>query len=180
MARYAAFLRGMNLGRRRVTNSELVAAFEALGLAGASAFLASGNVMFESGARSRAKLERTIAEGLEAELGYRVPTFVRSAKEIAAIAVRAPFPPKVVAATAGKLQVGLLAVEPPAGARRKALALATADDRLAIAGRELYWLPRVGVSTSELAFDALVAHLGEMTVRTQRTLVRLSAQMADG
>ena len=48
MARYVAFLRGMNLGRRRITNDALRAEFEALGFGGVATFLASGNVIFES------------------------------------------------------------------------------------------------------------------------------------
>ena len=45
---YVAFLRGMNLGRRRIKNPELCAAFEDIGFTNVSAFLASGNVIFDA------------------------------------------------------------------------------------------------------------------------------------
>ena len=48
MNRYVAFLRGMNLGRRRIKNPELCAAFEGIGFTNVSAFLASGNVIFDT------------------------------------------------------------------------------------------------------------------------------------
>ena len=43
MNRYVAFLRGMNLGRRRIKNPELCAAFEDIGFTNVAAYLASGN-----------------------------------------------------------------------------------------------------------------------------------------
>ena len=46
MERYVAFLRGMNLGKRRIKSSELVAHFEAMGLEDVATFRASGNVVF--------------------------------------------------------------------------------------------------------------------------------------
>jgi hypothetical protein len=42
--RYAAFLRGINVGGRRVTGQQLCAPIEALGFQEVTSFLASGNV----------------------------------------------------------------------------------------------------------------------------------------
>ena len=46
MERCVAFLRGMNLGGRRIKNEQLRAEFEALGYADVGTFRASGNVLF--------------------------------------------------------------------------------------------------------------------------------------
>ena len=46
MDRYVAFLRGMNIGGRRIKNEELRREFEELGLSDVSCFRASGNVIF--------------------------------------------------------------------------------------------------------------------------------------
>ena len=48
MTRYAAFLRGVNLGKRTVKSAELKAAFEALGFENVKTLLASGNVLFDT------------------------------------------------------------------------------------------------------------------------------------
>ena len=48
MERYVAFLRGMNLGGRRIKNDELRQCFEELDLSDVSCFRASGNVLFAS------------------------------------------------------------------------------------------------------------------------------------
>ena len=54
MDRYVAFLRGMNLGSRRIKNDELRAEFEQLGFEDVATFRASGNVIFgRGGGRAR-------------------------------------------------------------------------------------------------------------------------------
>lgn len=145
MPRYAAFLRGINVGGHRITNDELRVACEAVGLDEVATFRASGNVVFEAGdvADPNVLAER-IETGLGRTLGYEVPVFLRIAAEVTAIAAHEPFPPELVEASAGKLQVNLLATRPSAAAKRAALGLATDEDRLAIHERELYWLPSGG------------------------------------
>ncbi|MDH5672530.1 MAG: DUF1697 domain-containing protein [Myxococcales bacterium] len=176
---YVAFLRGMNLGKRRIKNPELCACFEALGYREVSAFLASGNVLFDCD-QGAAGLERAIEGGLEARLGYPVPTFVRSASEVATIAARDPFDAATRKRLGGKHQIAMLNAAPNAKARKAALALATPDDALASIGKELHWLPAGGTSDSELQIKELEKLLGGLTIRTQRTLERLADKLASG
>jgi uncharacterized protein (DUF1697 family) len=177
---YAAFLRGMNVGGHRITNDELREVFARIGFAAVRTFRASGNVVFDAGAEPAAELAERIERGLAAELGYAVPAFVRAEGELRAIAALAPFPVEIVSASAGKLQVALLAQAPAASARRDALALADERDRLVLCGRELYWLPSGGISDSELDLKALTAALGVMTVRTKGTIDLLAARHMAG
>lgn len=173
MPTHAAFLRGMNLGNRRITNDELCSHFEALGFGDVAAFLASGNVVFTADETDPATLARRIEEGLRAALDYPVPTFLRTADEVRAIAAHEPFP---AASSEGKLQVALLATAPSPADREAALAHATDDDRLALSARELYWLPAGPMSQSELDLRAIEKSLGAMTIRTARTIERLAAK----
>ena len=176
-----AFLRGMNLGGRRIKNEELRAEFEALGLAEVATFRASGNVVFAvAGGESEAALTKTIEAGLGDALGYDVPVFLRSCAEVAAIAAKEPFEAKLVRASKGKPQVTLLAKKPKAAARKKALALSSDEDRLAIAGRELYWLPSGGISESDLDLKAIDAALGKGTMRTMGTIEQIAARHCSG
>lgn len=177
MARYVAFLRGMNLGNRRLKNPELVAEFEQLGFEDVATFRASGNVVFQSAGRAgEATLTKKIEAGLAEGLGYEVPVFLRSAAEVAAIAALAPFSTTAVEASKGKLQVSLLAKEPSAKARKQALALASDVDRLAIEGRELYWLPSGGLLESDLDLKAIERALGRDTRRTMGTVEQIAAK----
>src|ERR1700755_225602 len=103
MERYVAFLRGMNLGKRRIKNEELRAEFEELGFEDVATFRASGNVVFAAGRKSEAALTKEIEHGLGEALGYEVPVYLRSCKEVAKIAAEEPFEAKAVSASKGKL-----------------------------------------------------------------------------
>ena len=176
MERYVAFLRGMNLGNRRIKNDELRAEFEALGFEDVATFRASGNVIFGAAKKSESALTKTIEHGLGDALGYEVPVFLRSCKEVAAIAAQGPFDAKAVAASKGKLQVTMLAEKPTAAARKRVLALATDEDSLAIEARELFWLPSGGTLESELDHKAIAKALGQGTQRTMGTIEQIASK----
>lgn len=175
MDRYVAFLRGMNLGGRRITNDALRTHFEALGCEDVATFRASGNVIFAKDGRP-ADLTKCLEAGLAEALGYEVPVFLRSAKELLAISAHEPFDEQHTAASSGKLQVALLTKKPSAAAAKKALTLSTEADHLAIVRRELYWLPDAGLSESELDLKALATILGPTTIRTKGTIDQIAAK----
>jgi uncharacterized protein (DUF1697 family) len=175
--RYVAFLRGMNLGNRRIKNPELVAHFEAIGLEEVATFRASGNVVLvDPAGEAEAKLQARLEAELDERLGYDVAVFLRSAAEVRAITAREPFDAKAIAASKGKPQVQLLARKPSAKATKEALALAGPDDLMVVAGRELHWLPSVGLSETEVDLKALDAALGKGTMRTAGTIERIAAK----
>jgi len=176
MPSHIAFLRGMNLGGRRIKNEELRAEFEALGFADVACFRASGNVVFAAKGGSEAKLTGRIEAGLGEALGYEVPVFLRSAAELSALAAHKPFDAAAVEASKGKLQVALLPKKPSAKARKVALAEAGDEDRLALKGRELYWLPSGGISDSDLDLKAIETALGPWTMRTMGTIEQIVAK----
>lgn len=176
-SRYAAFLRGVNLGaRRRVSSAELRSAFEELGFADVATFRTSGNVVFAAAGESPEKLKERIEQRLERTLGDEVRVFLRTASEITTIAEHEPFPRSDTEASRGKLQVILLSSKPGARARREVLALATDEDRLAVGDRELYWLPSGGIRDSNLNATAVDGLLGPTTMRTKGTIENLAAK----
>ena len=81
VARYAAFLRGINVGGRTAKKDQLVSALDGLGLEDVSTFRASGNVLFDAGSRrpKAADIEATLGKAL----GYAVPVYLRSAAQLA-------------------------------------------------------------------------------------------------
>ncbi len=177
MAEFAAFLRGINVGKaHRVGSADLCACFERQGLSGVSTFRASGNVVFDGPDAPVRDLAERLEAGLEEALGYEVAVFLRTAEEVRAIAARRPFKPAQVDASKGKLQVALLTDRPAASARKYVLALATADDALAFGERELYWLPSGGISESDLDIKAIGKALGTMTMRTKNTVEQMASK----
>ncbi len=176
MSTYAAFLRGMNVGGHRLTNEELRAHFAAIGFSAVSSFRASGNIVFSAQSQSPRRLAALIERRLQSALGYEVPTFIRAAGELRAMAAAQPFSSEQLRACAGKLQVGLLSVAPAPRAREAALELAGESDRLAFDERALYWLPRAGVLDSALDMKTIERLFGTMTMRTKGTIEQLAAR----
>ncbi|MBV5242210.1 MULTISPECIES: DUF1697 domain-containing protein [Mycolicibacterium] len=88
--RYAALLRGINVGgRNKITMADLRAAFSEAGFGGVSTYIQSGNVAFESG-RRRASLESDIETLLADRLQSPPVVVVRSHAEMRAIVEEAP------------------------------------------------------------------------------------------
>ena len=153
---------------------QLRSCFEELGFDDVATFRASGNVVFTATGKVDARTDR--ARPAEA-LGYDVATFLRTEREIKAIAKHEPFDARRVKASKGKLQVALLAAEAHrAQARKRILALQSDDDLLALHGRELYWLPSGGLMESAVGMNGVTDVLGSNTVRTKGTIEQIAAK----
>jgi uncharacterized protein (DUF1697 family) len=89
--RYVAFLRGINVGGKTLIRmGDLRASVEDLGHADVSTYIASGNVLFSSPARSAASLEGPLEQAIELRFALRVRVFVRSARQLAATVAAIP------------------------------------------------------------------------------------------
>ncbi len=176
MPTHAAFLRAVNLGStRKASKGQLADAFEGLGLEEVATFRTSGNVVF-SGKGGAKKLQGKIERALKDALGFEVPVFLRTEAQLAAIASQKPFPPDALKASKGKLQVVLLEKKPPAAAMKRVEEHASDNDRLAIDGTELYWLPSAGTQQSPLDMKAIDKSVGLNTMRTMGTIEQLYAK----
>lgn len=174
MPRYAAFLRAINVGGRRLSNEELRDHFEALGCEGVAVYQAAGNVAFEAREGSPAELARRLDAGLTERLGYECATFLRTAEEVRAIAAAEAFDPE--AAAAGKVHVALLPAPPESARAERALALATDADRLAFGPCELFWLTRGRMMDATVDLAALEELVGPWTMRTKGTIERFASR----
>jgi uncharacterized protein (DUF1697 family) len=134
MTTRVAFLRAVNLGRRRVPNARLVELFGELGYAGAWTYVNSGNVVFDASG-SRAALERAIGAAIEADVGFEVTTFVRTARELERIRDEHPFD---VGPGATYFVTFLKDVLSPARAAELE-ALSNDFDTLVVRGRDVHW-----------------------------------------
>ena len=177
MATHAVLLRGMNVGGHRISNEDPRRAFAGMGFDAVGVFRASGNVAVEAGSATHAELTDKIEKGLEETLGYAVPTFLRTADELRALAAEQPFDDAAIAAAKGKLQVDLLRGRPAKRNRDIVLAQSTDHDQLAwAAGAELFWLPSGGTLESELDWNAIDQLCGLSTRRTKGTIDQMAAK----
>lgn len=172
MANWAAFLRAINVGGRRVSSANLCAPFTDLGFDDVASFRASGNVVFTATSKSEAAVRKKVEAALRDALGYEVGAFMRNTEEMRALAAAQPFG----RAPKGKMHVAFLHKLPSAAAKKKVLALATPKDKLKFGKRELYWLTSGAMMDSDLDMAGLSKLIGETTFRTKGTIEQIAAK----
>lgn len=90
--KWAAMLRGINLGKRQLAKAELIAAVESLGYTGARTLLASGNLVFEAGDTAAEAIERDLHAAVDRLHGLKSEVFVRNHADLEAVIAANPFP----------------------------------------------------------------------------------------
>ena len=88
---YVALLRGINVGgKNKVDMKQLKAAFEDAGMTSVRTYINSGNVIFSSSSRSRARLTDLLEDEIARTFGFRVDVLVRDLKSMRAIGKALP------------------------------------------------------------------------------------------
>lgn len=148
LSQYVAFLRGMNLGKRRLKMDQLRELFIKLGYEKVETFIASGNVIFWVPKTSDAKLAVSISEHLEDSLGYPVDTFVRTAKEVQDIANTEVFAQQNE--PDWNIHVSFFSKKLTPRIAGDLEAIRTEEDAFRVLDRELYWLRKGRMSDSQV------------------------------
>ena len=179
MTTYLALLRGVNVGGNKlVAMADLRHFLEALGFVSPRSLLQSGNLIFESGARPVAGLERLLDAEAEKRLGLKTTFFVRTAKEWSAIIAGNPFPDEA-RRDPGHLLVLCLRAAPPAGAAKALAAAITGREVVRSDGKQAYIVYPDGVGRSRLTTALLDKTLGRGTARNWNTVLKLGALTQD-
>lgn len=176
MSRYAAFLRAINVGKRKATASQLTGVLSEVGFENGAAFLASGNMVFDTSS-PKTKLESMLEPAFEAALGFKTEVFVRSEAEllsIAAVAESSSLKP----GTGEALHVAFLRKAPSAAMKRAVVEASRPDDVLELHGRELYWLRRGRMMESTLPKGSWPEDIvgTDSTMRNVNTIHRMLAK----
>jgi uncharacterized protein (DUF1697 family) len=170
-----AFLRAINVGGHVVKMEVLKTIFESLKLENVQTFIASGNVIFESG-KTRETLELEIETALEQALGYEVKTFLRTTAEVAKIAKYKPFSDSSIE-NARTFNVGFLKTPLSQEALAKLEELKTEFDEFYSDKLELYWLSNQKQNESKLNNAVFEKKLGvRLTFRGMSTIKKLNAK----
>ena len=169
--RYAALLRGINVGKhRRVTMAAVREAFEGAGATDVTTYIQSGNVVFAHRPVDEAALARKLERALLELVGSEVPVLLRDAAEMATVVAKSPFP----AADDQAMYVAFLAETPPARWLGAIPRDAFLPEEARVVGRQLYLHLPGGIGRSRLAIA--VGKLGgpPTTVRNWRTVATLA------
>ena len=169
MTVFIALLRAVNLGgASTLPMADLRAMCEAAGHRNIRTYIASGNVVFESG-----KSEAAVKADLETRLaGYAakpVGVVMRTGAEMAAVCDASPFP----GAPGNRAVAIFLDAAPPADAL--AQAVGCQKEVMALGLREIYVLYDEGMGASKLRIPAAKAG----TARNMNTVVKLAAMAAE-
>ena len=176
MTKYIAFLRAINVGGHTVKMDALRGILRVVGILNVETFIASGNVLFETGSKDSGVLEKKIESKLREALGYDVATFVRTDAELKAIAEYKPFPQSQLdAATA--FNVAFLKESLDDQRTKKVMSLRTGIDDFHVHGRELYWLCKKKQSDSTFSNAVLEKTLGRpSTIRGVNTIQKIAVK----
>ena len=167
MTRYAAMLRGINLGsRNRVAMPALRELFEAMGFSDIATYVQSGNVVFTSSTRPEPV---TIAERIAKDLGVQSPVLIRSATQLAKLVKGNPF-----TGDTGALHVTLLEEKPKAVDVKAIDAERYAPDEFKVVGKDVYLRCPKGYGVSKLSNALFEKKLGTVaTTRNWNTITNL-------
>jgi uncharacterized protein (DUF1697 family) len=155
MPRYLALLRGINVGgRNKVAMADLRDLAIAVGLADATTYIQSGNLLFSCADADTAELADMLEAEIASRLGVRPAVVVLSAGELKQVIGDNPFPhetnPKCLHAVFRRDEVGGDGIAAIAAAVQQARDAGSRDDATVV-GRTLFVHTPDGFGRSELA-----------------------------
>lgn len=174
MPRYAALLRGINVGKhKRIAMADLRALVEGLGFADVQTLLNSGNVAFGADTIPNPQLATRIEDAIATVMGLDVPVIVRSGEELRRIVDHNPFPER---ATDHKtLHVEFLATPLSRPTVEAMEAMETGEDDWRLDGDVLYLAYPNKLTGATFVPPLDVPH----TSRNWQTVTKLAAMTAD-
>jgi uncharacterized protein (DUF1697 family) len=171
MPTYIAFLRAINVGKRKFSREAIVAACEAAGCSDAETYINTGNVRVTTSLRSRAKVEAALEKAFEEAAGFEVATIVLTPKELTSIAAHAE---KVGRDHGGLHYVSLLKDSPSVAAVKKLDGAGKDGERAEVDGRAVHLLLGKDYHTAKLSNAVVEKHLGVATNRNLNVIRTLA------
>ena len=184
MPRYLALLRGINVGgRNKVSMADLRDIAAAVGLADATTYIQSGNLLFSSAGAGTAALADLLESEIARRLDVRPAVVVLSRGELKQVIADNPYPeetnPKCLHAVFHRAEVGPEHVAAVAAAVRRARDTGSRDDA-AVVGRTLFLRTPDGYGRSDLAAQLTRSSAATAgTARNWSTVTKLM-DMLDG
>ena len=149
-----------------------------MGFRNVETFIASGNVIFDSGRKDRVKLEGEIEKNLNKNLGYEVVTFIRTPEELSNIVDFKAFPSEQHD-QAEAYNIGFIKKPLSKDLFKTLKSLETDIDDFNTHKTEVYWLCKTRQSQSTFSGNLFERKLKiKVTFRGIKTLQKLSAKYA--
>ncbi len=169
MTTFIALLRAVNVGGTgKLPMSELKSMCELSGFTNVRTYIASGNVVFDSG-KSAAKVKAALEELLFQYAGKPVQVMVRTGPEMAEVLAANPFPQ----AAPNRTVAIFLDAAPPSDTLDKLIG--RKDEEVELGTREIYVHYGEGMAQSKLKIRAS----NEGTARNINTVAKLAAMASE-
>jgi uncharacterized protein (DUF1697 family) len=146
---WVALLRGVNVGGVKLAMADLRGALEAAGGTDIETYIQSGNAVFAHPGRSEAKVKAAVEAEIATLVGKRVPTMLRTAKQMAAVVEANPYEPEQPT----HLHVSFFDDPVPTTAFAAIDLDAFAPETFTVHGREVYLHLPNGMGRSKLAVE---------------------------
>lgn len=171
--KYAAFLRGINVGGKNKIKMEILREVCAsIGCSNVKTYINSGNIIFETKKTDNQKLAAKIEKVIEKEFGLQIKTIVRTIAEIENIVKNNPFDGQFE--NDKDLHVFFLDEEMPDDKREILLSNNNENEMFAVQNREIFCLLRVSVLDSLIGKDYIAKKLKiPSTARNWRTVNKI-------
>jgi uncharacterized protein (DUF1697 family) len=171
--KYAAFLRGINVGgKNKIKMESLRETCAKLGLQNVKTYINSGNVIFETEETSGKILCEKLETAIEKDFNLEIKVFVRTISELETLVANNPF--------AGQfendkdLHVFFLSEEMPDDIRELLLSNNNENEQYFVRNREIFCLLRVSVLDSLIGKDYIGKKLKiSATARNWRTVNKI-------
>ena len=174
MTTVISMLRGVNVGgHHKIKMDALKALYESLGLDRPQTFIQSGNVVFQTKARSLPPLAKQIEDAIERTFGFRSDVLCRTTAELRDVIARNPFATRQDI-NPGKLLVVFLSAGLDGDARKRLLQMPLVPEELRPDGSELYIYFPNGQARPKLSMAHVEkAHKKLWTGRNWNTVLKL-------
>lgn len=170
MTKFAAFLRGINVGgKNKIKMETLRETFAALQFKNVQTYINSGNVIFETAKTDDKKLVEQIENAIEKEFSLSIKVMVRTIDEISEIINNNPFDGQFE--NDKDLHVLFLDEEIPEEKRELLISNNSENEKFAVRGREIFCHLKNGFANSLLGKDYIGKKLKvSATARNWRTV----------
>jgi uncharacterized protein (DUF1697 family) len=170
MTAWVALLRAVNVGGTgKLAMNKLASMCEDLGFTSVKTYIASGNVVFQSG-KSESAIKAALEKRLEAYAGKPVGVLVRSAAEMAQVSADNPFPK-----LAPNRTVAIFLDRAPTADALKEVR-GQKDEKFKLGRREIYVHYGDGMGTSKLVIPAAKTGTAR-NINTVATLAKMAAEI---
>lgn len=175
---YLALLRGINVGGNNIIRmADLVACFEKMGFADATAYIQSGNILFKADEQDKAALTGKIERTLSDAFNYNSRVVVITYKQLKSVVENAP---GQFGKDAARYRYDVLFLKEPLTTRAAMKSISVRDgvDR-AYEGKGVLYFSRLIVKATQSHLQKIIAlpMYQNMTIRNWNTTTKLLALM---